>query len=120
MLLTARVSQSAIGPYVMAAITGSVTHAVTAAAMLPSTKHQLGYAACSVGPHATYIARLTTKESAGVEANAVARFVTRSTFQLTRFWLKVDAELKMPYMFDTDATFQLEMSWLKADAEENM
>jgi hypothetical protein len=42
MLLTELTSQSAIGPYVVAAVAGLVTQAVTAAAMFVSTKLQVG------------------------------------------------------------------------------
>jgi hypothetical protein len=57
MLLTALVSQSAMLPYVAAAVVGLVIHAVTAVPTLPSTRHALlsplhvGYAARSVAPH---------------------------------------------------------------------
>ena len=39
MLVTADVSQSAMWPYVVAAVVGFVTHAVTAAPMLPFVMH---------------------------------------------------------------------------------
>ena len=38
-LVTAEVLHSAMSPYVVAAVVGSVTHAVTAAAMLPFVMH---------------------------------------------------------------------------------
>ncbi len=56
MLVTADVSQSAIGPYVVAAVLGLVTHAVAAVPMLASMRHAMlsplhvGYAARSVAP----------------------------------------------------------------------
>jgi hypothetical protein len=56
MLLTAAVFQSAMGPYVVAAVVGFVAHAVTAAPMSPSMRQALlsllhvGYAVRSVAP----------------------------------------------------------------------
>jgi hypothetical protein len=61
MLVTAAVSQSAMLPYVAAAVVGLVIHAVAAVARLPSTRHaseqlaphvllHVGYAARSVAP----------------------------------------------------------------------
>jgi hypothetical protein len=61
MLVTAAVSQSAIGPYVVVAVLGLVSHAVAAAPMLASMRHvseqlaphmplHVGYAARSVAP----------------------------------------------------------------------
>jgi hypothetical protein len=99
MLLTAAVFQSAIGPpYVVVAAAGLVTHAVTAVPMLPSvmgTGHDpdenVGYAAWSVAPHASYTQRLLRLESAVVEAKAFVREVARCTFQLARFWLNAVA-----------------------------
>jgi hypothetical protein len=40
MLVTRLVSQSPIGPYVVVAVVGLVTHAVTAVPMLPSVMHK--------------------------------------------------------------------------------
>ena len=58
MLVTALVSQSPIGPYVVVAVVGLVTHVVTAVAILEAVRvlahvpeDQDGYAAWSVGPH---------------------------------------------------------------------
>jgi hypothetical protein len=63
MLVTAAVFQSAMLPYVVAAVVGFVAHAVAAVPMLPSTRHMreqlaphmllhVGYAVRSVVPHA--------------------------------------------------------------------
>ena len=55
-MLTALTSQSAMLPYVAAAVVGSVAHAVAAVPTLPSTRHALlsplhaGYAVRSVAP----------------------------------------------------------------------
>jgi hypothetical protein len=100
MLVTAAVFQFPIGPYVVAAVVGLVTHAVTAAPMLAFVMHvsmpafpqaQVGYAACSVAPHMRYIVPSVEVESAVVESKADAMLLTRSTFQAARFWLKADA-----------------------------
>jgi hypothetical protein len=81
---------------------------------------QLGYAACSVAPHASYKASLFVAESAVAESKAEVRVVTHSTFQLARFWLKAVAELNVAYIVVTDAVFQLPTFWLKTDVPENM
>jgi hypothetical protein len=47
---------------------------------------QLGYAACSVAPHASYKASLFVAESAVVESKANEKSDTRCTFQLAMFW----------------------------------
>ena len=126
--VTTLTSQYPIGPYVAAAVLGLVAHAVTAAPMLPSARHasipalpqlHVGYAARSVAPHIMYIAPLVELESAVVPSKAKLKVVTRSTFQLARFWLKAEAVENMVAMFDTLAVFQLPMFWLKADARSN-
>ena len=81
---------------------------------------QLGYAACSVAPHAWYKASLFAAERAVVESKAEVRVVTHNTFQLARFWLKAVAELNVAYIVVTDAVFQLPTFWLKTDVPENM
>ena len=79
---------------------------------------QLGYAACSVAPHAWYKASLFVAESAVVESKADAKLDTRATFQLAMGWLKAVAEENVPYMSATAATFHDPMFWLKVVAEE--
>ena len=80
---------------------------------------QLGYAACSVAPHANAKASLFVAERAVVESKAEVRVVTHNTFQLARFWLKAVAELNVAYIVVTDAVFQLPTFWLKTDVPEN-
>ena len=52
---------------------------------------QLGYAARSVAPHASYKASLFVAESAVVESKADTKLDTRSTFHTARFWSNADA-----------------------------
>ena len=77
---------------------------------------QLGYAACSVAPHASYKASLFVAERAVVESKAEVRVVTRIKFQLAMLLLKAKAPLNMPAMFETLAVFHELMPWLKAVA----
>jgi hypothetical protein len=58
MLETELTSHWSIGPYVVVAVVGLVTHAVTAVRMFVSTREKSGYAARKVAPHATYNKRL--------------------------------------------------------------
>jgi hypothetical protein len=101
MLVTADVSQYPIGPYVVAAVVGLVTHAVTAAPMFAFVMHvsmpafpqaQVGYAACNVAPHIKNIVPSVEVESAVVEVKADARWLTRITFHAATFWSKADAK----------------------------
>jgi hypothetical protein len=100
MLVTAMVFQYPIGPYVVAAVLGVVTHAVAAVAMFAFAMHvsmltfpqaHVGYSACSVAPHIMYIVPLVEFESAVAETKANATLLTHSTFQPARFWLNADA-----------------------------
>ncbi len=50
--------------------------------------------------------------NADADWNAPSKFATLAVFQLARFALKTDAPLKMPAMFETDTTFHLLMSVL--------
>ena len=70
---------------------------------------QLGYAARSVAPHASYKASLFVAERAVVESKANAKSDTRCTFQLARFWLNAAAFSKNCRKFDTAATFHFPM-----------
>ena len=81
---------------------------------------QLGYAACSVAPHAWYKASLFVAESAVAESKADAKLDTRSTFQLAMFWLKAAAPENVFAMLVTLAVFHEPMSALKAVALWNM
>ena len=131
MLVTAAVSQSAMLPYVLAALVGSVTQRVTAVAMMLFVMHltqselrvqvvtvaNAGQAAWKVAPHAVCMAFLLQSESAVVESKALAKVVTRNTFQLARFWLKAVAEEKVEASVVTHATFQPPMGWLNAAAD---
>jgi hypothetical protein len=126
MLLTPLTSQPTMLPYVVVAVLGFVTQAVTAVPMLPLMRHvseqlapQLllnpGYAVRNVAPHSLYIAPLLQAESAVVEAKIEVRLVTRSTFQLAKFWLKAAADSNVLPMLDTLAVFQLAKFWLNAE-----
>ncbi len=130
--VTAAVSQSAMLPYVLAALVGSVIQRVAAVAMLLFVMHRTqselrvhavtvpnaGHAAWKVAPQAVCMAFLLQSESAVALVHVVAQLadVTLSTFQAATFWLNLEAEPKVPYMSLTDAVFQPPMGWLNAAA----
>ena len=105
--VTAAVFQSAMLPYVLAALVGSVTQRVTAAAMLLSVMHvthselrvhvvtvpNAGQAAWKVAPQAVCMAFLLQSESALALVHVVAQpaDVTLITFQAATFWLNAEA-----------------------------
>jgi hypothetical protein len=113
-LVTADVSQLPIGPYAATAVLGALTHHVTALAMFESTKAHVGYQVCSADPHPMYIAHLLPNESPLAKSSDAARLLTRTTFQLPRFWSNPPAPSSMPYRFATLATFHIPMFWLNA------
>ena len=113
-VVNADVSQLPIGPYATAAVLGALTHHVTALAMFESTKAHVGYQYCSADPQPMYIAHLLPNDSPLAKSSAAARLLTRTTFQLARFWSNPPAPCSMPYRFATLATFHIPMFWLNA------
>ena len=129
MLLTAAVFQSAMLPYVLPALVGSISQSVTAAAMLLFVMHvtqseltvqvvpvpNAGHAVWKVAAQAVCMAFSLQSESALALVHVVSQpaEVTLSTFQAAMFWLNANAEEKVPYMLATEATFQPPMGWLK-------
>jgi hypothetical protein len=132
--VTAAVFQSAMLPYVLPALVGSVSQSVTAAAMLLFVMHvtqseltvqvvpvpNAGHAVRKVAPQAVCMAFSLQSERALALVHVVAQpaVVTLSTFQAAMFWLNAEAEAKVAYMLATEATFQLAMGWLNATADE--
>ena len=112
--VTADVSQLPIGPYAATAVLGALTHHVTALAMFESTKAHVGYHDRSAEPQPMYTARLLPNDSPLAKSSAAARLLTRTTFQLPRFWSNPPAPCSMPCRFATLATFHIPMFWLNA------